>query len=69
MLAAWETAYRAVGVARLRSFPPPATSLDFALGMLNIHTAFGEPAPPRLARVAGSDPAEPPTLAGSASSR
>jgi NitT/TauT family transport system permease protein len=42
MIAAWEGAYRTIGWKPWK-FPAPSHIVDSLLGMLNIHTAFGDP--------------------------
>jgi NitT/TauT family transport system permease protein len=42
VLAAWETAYRLIGWHSW-IFPAPSHVFDALLGLLNIHTAFGDP--------------------------
>jgi NitT/TauT family transport system permease protein len=50
ILASWETAYRVIGW-KPWIFPAPSHVLDAALGLLNIHTAFGDPLHPNWPRV------------------
>jgi len=42
ILACWETAYRVIGW-RSWVFPAPSHVIDKGLGLLNIHTGFGDP--------------------------
>jgi NitT/TauT family transport system permease protein len=58
LLAAWEGAYRVIGW-KAYNFPAPSHVADSLLGMLKLHTAFGEPvrpgwpAPPEPANTSG----------------